>query len=68
MSETKTDNPAAPQAPSIQPVLDAYRASAETVATSDSVILDRCDRWLNLAREVVAAHVPQAWIVDLSGS
>ena len=43
-------------------------ASGETVVTSDSVILDRCDRWLNLAREVVAASVPGAWIVDLSGS
>jgi len=47
------------------PVLSA---ATETVATSDSVILDRCDRWLNLAREVVAASVPGAWIVDLSGS
>jgi len=45
------------------PVLSA---AAETVATSDSVILDRCDRWMNLAREVVAASVPDAWIVDLS--
>jgi len=47
------------------PVLSA---SAQTVATSDSVILDRCARWLNLAREVVAAGVPEAWIVDLSPS
>jgi hypothetical protein len=37
------------------------------VATADSGVLDRCERWFNLAREVVAAAVPAAWIVDLSG-
>jgi hypothetical protein len=36
------------------------------VATADSGVLDRCGRWFNLAREVVAAAVPRAWIVDLS--
>jgi hypothetical protein len=45
------------------------RALIETpgiVATADSGVLDRCDRWFNLAREVVAAVVPGAWVVDLS--
>lgn len=37
------------------------------VATADSGVLDRCGRWFNLAREVVTAAVPDAWIVDLSG-
>jgi hypothetical protein len=41
-------------------------ASASIVATADSGVLDRCGRWFNLAREVVAAAVPGAWIVDLS--
>jgi hypothetical protein len=36
------------------------------VATADSGVLDRCDRWFNLAREVVKAAVPGAWVVDLS--
>jgi hypothetical protein len=40
--------------------------STETVATADHVILDRCARWFNLARETVSRHVPGAWIVDLS--
>ena len=39
----------------------------QIVATADSVILDRCQRWLNLARAVVERHVPDAWIVDFTG-
>ncbi len=37
----------------------------QIVSSSDHVILDRCQRWFNLAREVIAHHVPQARIVDL---
>lgn len=40
-------------------------ASSETAATADSMILDRCARWMNLASEVIRAHVPQAWIVEM---
>jgi hypothetical protein len=35
------------------------------VATADSAILDRCPAWFNLAREVVARHIPTAWVVEL---
>jgi hypothetical protein len=31
-------------------------------ATADSAILDRCPGWLNLARETITRHVPDAWI------
>jgi hypothetical protein len=41
-------------------------ASAEIVATADSVILDRCQRWFNLARYVIEARCPGAAIVDLA--
>ncbi|NQU23599.1 MAG: DUF434 domain-containing protein [Candidatus Nealsonbacteria bacterium] len=34
------------------------------VATADSVILDRCRRWFNLARETVERHVPNACVVN----
>lgn len=37
-------------------------------ATSDSVVLDRCKRWVNLAREIIEQKTPDAWIADLSGS
>lgn len=40
--------------------------SGEVVATADSGILDCCGAWYNLARETVAAHVPQARVVDLA--
>jgi hypothetical protein len=38
---------------------------AGLIATADSAVLDRCGTWLNLAREVIARHVPAAWIVAL---
>jgi len=37
----------------------------EIVATADSMILDRCTCWMNLAGEVIRTHVPQAWLVTL---
>lgn len=39
-------------------------ASDEIVASADSVVLDRCRLWFNLAREVVR-RVPDAWVVPL---
>lgn len=37
------------------------------IATADSAILDAVPCWFNLGGALVAAHVPGAWIVDLSG-
>jgi hypothetical protein len=46
---------------------DAILAQTEhVVVTSDSVVLDRCQRWLNLARLLLAACIPHARILDLS--
>jgi hypothetical protein len=36
------------------------------VASSDSVILDTCQRWTNLGAEIIKARVPNAWVVSLS--
>ena len=36
------------------------------IATSDSVVLDRCRQWVNLSREIIATRLPQTWLVDLS--
>ena len=45
---------------------DALLAECDQiVATADSVILDRCRRWFNLAREAVARHVPEARVIEL---
>lgn len=46
------------------PVLAACEA---IVVTSDSVVLDACRAWTNLAARVVATGVPSAWRIDLSG-
>jgi hypothetical protein len=40
-------------------------AASETVATADSMILQRCAHWVNLAEEVIRTHVKDAWIVRL---
>jgi hypothetical protein len=36
------------------------------VASSDSVILDGCRRWVNLATEIIKQKLPSAWIIDLA--
>jgi hypothetical protein len=41
-------------------------SSKQIVASSDSVILDECERWINLARWLIDQRVPRAWIVDLA--
>lgn len=41
-------------------------ASEHVVATADSVILDQCLQWINLARIIVDERIPQAVVVDLS--
>ncbi len=40
-------------------------ASAEVVATADSVILDRCERWFNLAHILITKHITNAHVVEL---
>jgi hypothetical protein len=49
-------NPAATEQP---------RQPGIIVATADSAILDRCPAWFNLAREVVAGHIPGAWVIEM---
>jgi hypothetical protein len=29
-------------------------------------VLDRCQSWVNLAREIIAQRIPNAWVLDLS--
>src|SRR5688500_172081 len=36
------------------------------IASADRVVMDGCARWANLAREVIARHVPEAKVVDLA--
>jgi hypothetical protein len=41
-------------------------AADQVVSSSDHVILDRCQRWFNVARHVITTEVPQARVVDLA--
>lgn len=36
------------------------------VASSDSVVLDNCKQWVNLAKEIIKQKTPDAWLIDLS--
>jgi len=36
------------------------------VATSDSVVLDACNKWLNLAAKIITQKLPAATIIDLT--
>jgi hypothetical protein len=38
----------------------------DPIVTADAVILDRCSAWINLARSLVEAAVPGAFVVDLA--
>ena len=38
----------------------------EIIATSDGIVLDRCQRWVNLARLIIAERIPQARLLDLA--
>lgn len=44
------------------------RESGKIAVTSDSNILDRSSRWINLNKLLIEQHLPQARVVDLSGS
>lgn len=38
----------------------------EIIASADSIILDHCRRWFNLAREIVATSIPDANVINIS--
>jgi hypothetical protein len=40
--------------------------SDEIVASSDSIVLDGCKRWVNLAAEIITRKIPSATVLDLS--
>jgi hypothetical protein len=42
--------------------------TGQIIATSDGIVLDRCQRWVNLARLVIAERIPQARLLDLSAA
>jgi hypothetical protein len=45
---------------------DELILGSSIAATSDSAVLDRCGRWINLAREMIDELIPDANIIELS--
>lgn len=39
--------------------------SPAVAITSDSIILNECERWFNLTPQVLEQHVPAPWLIDL---
>jgi hypothetical protein len=46
---------------------EVLAATAEIIVTADSVVLDRCQLWFNLTREVIDQHIPDANVVPMAG-
>jgi hypothetical protein len=44
----------------------ALTVSTGVVVSSDSVVLDRCGCWANVAQEIIEHRVPDAWLRDLA--
>lgn len=47
---------------------EVLAASSQVVVTADSAILDRCQRWTNLARAIISRSIPGPRWVDLSST
>lgn len=45
--------------------VDEVLAAESYVVSSDSVVIERCASWLNLAAWIIAEYMPKAWILDL---
>lgn len=50
------------------PNADAALWGRASVVTSDAIILDRCESWVNLAAQLIALHLPERRIVGLDCS
>ncbi|MHC5538224.1 DUF434 domain-containing protein [Singulisphaera rosea] len=45
---------------------DTLLQGASEVISADSLILDRCTSWFNMAHFVITSRVPAAWVIDLN--
>ena len=46
---------------------DVILEKSNYVVSSDSIILDKCDGWINLVRYIIDNKIGDYWIVDLGG-
>ena len=42
-------------------------AATDIVASADGEVIDGAARWCSLARHIIEAEIPEAWVVDLAG-
>ncbi len=56
-----------PEDDRLTPDVDAGLSRCGRVVTGDSVILDRCESWFNLASGIIGAFLPGAQVVDFCG-
>ncbi|MDP4160735.1 MAG: DUF434 domain-containing protein [Bacillota bacterium] len=47
------------------PNADVVLSNVERIVTGDSVLLDQCNSWINLCREIVENYIENAWIIKL---
>lgn len=47
---------------------DTYLEYMEYVISSDAIILNKCDSWINLAAQIIEENIPEANCIDLSGN
>lgn len=50
----------------LHPGVDGQLSCMKNVVTSDAIILDKCESWYNLNRDLIAQAVPDAWIFRLT--
>lgn len=49
----------------LHPGVDGQLSRMKNVVTTDAIILDKCESWYNLNRDLIAQAVPDAWIFRL---
>ena len=40
--------------------------TSHLIATSDSIVLDSCEKWVNLAADIIQQKLPKTWLIDLA--
>lgn len=50
----------------LHPGVDGQLSRMKNVVTTDAIILDKCESWYNLNRNLIAQAVPDAWIFRLA--
>lgn len=56
-----------PVSAELVPDADAVLFGQAQVVSSDSVVLDACQNWINLGRAIIEQKIPHAWIISLDG-